>query len=60
MRSSSRMISRPSRLTTGRGAAKYSGTTGMASARVYCQISSSVQLDSGNTRMVSPLVNRVL
>jgi hypothetical protein len=34
-------------LDHGRGAAKYSGTTGMSSARVYCQTSSSVQFDSG-------------
>jgi hypothetical protein len=42
------------RSTTGRSAAKYSGTIGMPSRWMYCQMSSSVQLDSGNTRIDSP------
>ena len=60
MRSSSRMISMPSRCTTGRSAARYSGTIGRSSALVYSQMFSSVQLDRGNTRMVSPLAILVL
>ncbi len=60
MRSSSRMISMPSRSTTGRSAARYSGTIGRSSALVYSQMFSSVQLDRGNTRMVSPLAILVL
>ena len=53
-RSSSTMISVPSRSTTGRCLAKYNGTTGIFSALMYSHTSSSVQLDSGNTRMDSP------
>ena len=34
--------------------AKYSGTIGMFSRWMYCHTSSSVQLESGNTRMLSP------
>ena len=60
MRSSSTMISVPSRSTTGRSAAKYSGTIGMFSRWMYCQTSSSVQLLIGNTRIDSPLVLRPL
>ena len=55
MRSSSTMMRFPSRSTTGRSAAKYSGTMSMFSRWMYCQMSFSVQLDSGNTRMLSPL-----
>jgi hypothetical protein len=58
MRSSSTMISVPSRSTTGRSAAKYSGTIGMFSRWMYCQMSSSVQFEIGNTRMLSPLFLR--
>ena len=39
---------------------KYSGTIGMFSRWMYCQMSSSVQFDSGNTRMLSPLRMRAL
>ena len=48
------MIKVPLRSTTGRCAAKYSGTIGMFSRWMYCQMSSSVQLDSGKTRIDSP------
>ena len=54
MRSSSTMMVMPLYSTTGRSAEKYSGTIGMFSRWMYCQISSSVQLDSGKARMLSP------
>ena len=54
------MIRVPSRSTTGRSAAKYSGTIAICSRRMYCQMSSSVQFDSGNTRTLSPIVVRTL
>ena len=54
-RSSSGMIRLPSISTMGRSLAKYKGTIGIFSMRMYCQISNSVQLDSGNTRIDSPL-----
>ena len=60
MRSSSTMISVPSRSTTGRSAAKYSGTIGMFSRWMYCQTSSSVQFEIGKTRIDSPLCLRAL
>jgi hypothetical protein len=60
MRSSSTMISVPSRSTTGRSRAKYSGTMGMSSSWMYCQMSSSVQLLIGNTRIDSPFSLRAL
>ena len=44
---------------TSRSLAKYSGTIGMFSTWMYCQTSSSVQFDSGNTRMLSPLLMRL-
>ena len=47
-------------LTVGRGAEKYRGTMGMFSKWMYCQISSSVQFEMGNTRMLSPLALRAL
>ena len=39
---------------------KSSGTMSIASARMYCQTSSSVQLESGKTRINSPAFTRVL
>ena len=54
------MIRPPSRCTTGRTWEKYSGTIGMFSRWMYCQTSSSVQLEIGNTRMLSPGCLRVL
>src|SRR3954454_7526506 len=54
------MISAPSRSTTGRGEPKYSGTMGISSRWMYCHTSSSVQLDRGNTRRVSPGLRRTL
>ena len=36
------------------------GTIGIFSKRMYCQISSSVQLLNGNTRILSPLCTRAL
>src|SRR5690606_19526163 len=59
-RSSSTMISAPSRSTTGRSLAKYSDGTGMFSRKMYSHTSSSVQLEIGNTRTDSPLWMRVL
>ena len=53
-------ISASPRTTIGRSLAKYSGTTGMFSSWMYCQTSSSVQLESGKTRMLSPLSMRPL
>ena len=44
------------RTTISRSLAKYSGTIGMFSRWMYSQTSSSVQFESGNTRMLSPLV----
>ena len=52
----STMIICPSRSITGRFAAKYSGTISMFSLFMYSQISVSVQLEIGNTRMLSPLL----
>lgn len=46
----------PSRSRTGRSAARYSGTMSIFSSQMYCQISCSVQLESGKTRMLSPLL----
>ena len=59
-RSSSGIISCPSMFTTGLSFAKYSGTIGIFSSRMYCHISSSVQLLRGNTRMLSPFLIRAL
>jgi hypothetical protein len=53
------MISELPRTMTSRSLAKYSGTIGMFSTLMYCQTSSSVQLDSGNTRMLSPVRMRL-
>src|SRR5713226_6802692 len=50
----------PLRRTTSRSFAKYSGTMGIFSTWMYSQTSSSVQLESGNTRMLSPLSRREL
>ena len=44
-------ISDSPRTTIWRSLAKYSGTIGMFSRWMYCHTSSSVQLDSGNTRI---------
>jgi hypothetical protein len=60
IRSSSTMMSTPSRSTTGRGAEKYNGTIGICSRWMYCHTSSSVQLLIGNTRSVSPGLRRAL
>src|SRR5436309_13095120 len=54
------MVHEPPRRTTGRTFAKYSGTTGILSHQIYCQTSSSVQFESGNTRIDSPDWRRVL
>jgi hypothetical protein len=48
------------RTSKGRSRAKYSGTTGIFSALMYSQTSSSVQFDKGKTRMLSPLLIRPL
>ena len=53
-------ISDSPRTTICRSFAKYSGTIGMFSRWMYCQTSSSVQFESGNTRMLSPLSIRAL
>ena len=48
------MIRTPSRSTTGRGLAKYRSGIGMSSRWMYFQTSSSVQFDSGKTRIDWP------
>src|SRR5258708_9890703 len=53
-------ISKSPRTSTSRGLAKYSGTIGISSTWIYCQTSNSVQLESGKTRIVSPLLMRAL
>src|ERR1019366_2505156 len=53
-------ISISPRTTIGRGRAKYSGTTGMFSRWMYSQTSSSVQFESGKTRIDSPLSTLLL
>ena len=54
------MISEFPRTSTWRSFAKYSGTMGMFSTWMYCHTSISVQLESGNTRMLSPGSTRPL
>ena len=50
------MLKYPTNMRTGRYAAKYNGTMSIFSRLIYCQISVSVQLEIGNTRMLSPLL----
>ena len=50
----------PSRSKTWRVWAKYTEGSSSSSRSMYCQMSSSVQLDSGKTRMCSPRWIRVL